>query len=130
MSTAKRDFQLKPSRLALLFQLSLLILFSVLSFQLLHPLLWLLGLLLAAVSYYGFQRRSQLTALAHLDGAEWSLQFNSGSKIQRGLLEHILDHQLYLVLYFHHAPVKSAVIWRDQVSFAEWKALKKLAKTI
>ena len=50
--------------------------------------------------------------------------------IQRGLLEHILDHQLYLVLYFHHAPVKSAVIWRDQVSFAEWKALKTLAKTI
>lgn len=127
---ARRDFQLKPSRMALLFQLSMLILFSVLSFQLLHPLLWLLGLLLAAISYYCFQRRSQLTALAHLDGAEWSLQFNSGPKIQHGLLDHMLDHQLYLVLYFHNAPVKSAVIWRDQVSFAQWKALKTLAKTI
>lgn len=127
---ARRDFQLKPSRMALLFQLSMLLLFSVLSFQLLHPLLWLLGLLLAAISYYCFQRRSQLTALAHLDGAEWSLQFNSGPHIQRGLLDHMLDHQLYLVLYFHNAPVKSAVIWRDQVSFAQWKALKTLAKTI
>ena len=66
----------------------------------------------------------------HLDAREWSLSSAQSEQIQRVSVSHIIDHQLYIVVYFQHFRAKPLLIWMDQLPRQQWKALKKLAKLI
>lgn len=124
---AKLVFQLKRSRLAFVFQLSLFCVLIVLLYPLLSPVLWLGCLILALISYAVFLRQPALHHLEHLDEEEWSLRYLGSQQILRLKLKQVIDHRLYMVLYFAEAKTKPVVIWCDQLPLQKWKYLKQLA---
>ncbi|WP_407304844.1 hypothetical protein [Acinetobacter sp.] len=127
---ANRSFQLKRSRLAFVFQLSIFTLLIVLLQQLLSPWLWLIVVLLGVIAYVYGLKVPQPMCFEHLDAREWSLSSTKSSSIKRVSISHIIDHKLYIVVYFQHFQEKPLLIWIDQLPLQQWKALKKLAKLI
>ncbi len=127
---AKRCFQLKRSRLAFVFQLSIFTLLIILLQQLLPAWLWLLCIVLGVLTYiYGF-KMPQPMCLEHLHAREWSLYHLKSQQVKRVSISHLIDHQVYIVVYFQHFQEKPLLIWVDQLPFKQWKALKQLAKLI
>lgn len=127
---ANRSFQLKRSRLAFVFQLIIFTLMIVLLQQLLQPWLWLIVVLLGVIAYVYGLKVPQPMYFEHLDARECSLSSTKSSSIKRVSISHIIDHQLYIVVYFQHFQEKPLLIWIDQLPLQQWKALKKLAKLI
>lgn len=125
-----RQFKLKRSFLSHAFQFFIFAVLMTLLYQLLTPMLWGIFFLIGLVVYVLFFRKHlHVTSLEYLDGADWSLQ-RLNRPVQRVQISHILDHQLYIVVYFMHARAKPVIIWRDQLSLKQWKSLKVLAKMI
>ena len=127
---ANRSFQLRRSRLAFVFQLIVFTLLILLLQQLLSPWLWALCLLLAVIGYAYGLKVPQPICFEHLDAREWSLSRAQSEQIQRVSVSHIIDHQLYIVVYFQHARAKPIIVWCDQMPFRQWKSFKVLAKMI
>ncbi|OTG72049.1 hypothetical protein B9T23_15000 [Acinetobacter terrae] len=125
-----RSFQLKRSRLAFVFQLIIFTLVIVLLQQLLVPWLWLLCVLLGVMAYAYGLKVPQPIYFEYLEAREWSLSNVKSEQIKRVSISHIIDHQLYIVVYFQHFQEKPLLIWIDQLPLKQWKALKKLAKLI
>lgn len=123
-----RHFQLKPSRLAYLFQLSIYALLMVVLYQLLTVGIWCITFIAGIVLYLFFLRGPQHLQLQYLDGQDWSLSGVVHSEVQRVQISHIIDHRAYIVIYFRHFRAKPLLIWCDQLSLKQWKALKILAK--
>ena len=104
--------------------------------------LWLSVVCIAIVTwtYFKFVRARRIVGLDQLDDREWSISYlvpriasqhikstARQTETQRVQLRQVIDHQVYIVLEFQQA-FKSVVIWCDQVSKTQWKALKVLAK--
>lgn len=123
------QFQLKRSLLALLFQLGMLLLIGIIWFQLFPFYIFLIAIFLAIIAYLAFLRRSKMRSLAYLDQDLWSIQWHHHSKIEHVQLYRVIDHHIYIVLYFKQNR-NSQVIWRDQVSLNQWKQLKVMAKLV
>ncbi|MFW2002177.1 hypothetical protein [Acinetobacter ursingii] len=123
------QFQLKRSLLALLFQLGMLILIGIIWFQLFPFYIFLIAIFLAIITYLAFLRRSKMRSLAYLDQDLWSIQWHNHSKIEHVQLYRVIDHHIYIVLYFKQNR-NSQIIWRDQVSLNQWKQLKVMAKLV
>ncbi|MFW1690245.1 hypothetical protein ACG9H2_09780 [Acinetobacter ursingii] len=123
------QFQLKRSLLALLFQLGMLLLIGIIWFQLFPFYMFLSAIFLAIIAYLAFLRRSKMRSLAYLDQDLWSIQWHNHSKIEHVQLYRVIDHHIYIVLYFKQNR-NSQVIWRDQVSLNQWKQLKVMAKLV
>lgn len=123
------QFQLKRSLLALLFQLGMLLLIGIIWFQLFPFYIFLIAIFLAIIAYLAFLRRSKMRSLAYLDQDLWSIQWHNHSKIEHVQLYRVIDHHIYIVLYFKQNR-NSQVIWRDQVSLNQWKQLKVMAKLV
>ena len=142
MCMAKQQFQLKPSVIAIVFQLMIALLIVWLLLQVLSLWLSIICIIIVAWTYIKFVRARRILALDQLDDREWSIsylvprvvsqQIKSTARqieIQRVQLRQVIDHQIYIVMEFQQA-FKPVVIWCDQVSKAEWKALKVLAKML
>jgi hypothetical protein len=123
------QFQLKRSLLALLFQLGMLLLIGTIWFQLFPFYIFLIAIFLAMIAYLAFLRRSKMRSLAYLDQDLWSIQWHNHSKIEHVQLYRVIDHHIYIVLYFKQNR-NSQIIWRDQVSLNQWKQLKVMAKLV
>lgn len=123
------QFQLKRSLLALLFQLGMLLLIGIIWFQLFPFYMSLSAIFLAIIAYLAFLRRSKMRSLAYLDQDLWSIRWRNHSKIEHVQLYRVIDHHIYIVLYFKQNR-NSQVIWRDQVSLNQWKQLKVMAKLV
>ncbi|WP_228274654.1 hypothetical protein [Acinetobacter ursingii] len=123
------QFQLKRSLLALLFQLGMLILIGIIWFQLFPFYIFLIAIFLAIITYLAFLRRSKMRSLAYLDQDLWSIQWHNHSKIEHVQLYRVIDHHIYIVLYFKQNR-NSQIIWRDQVSLNQWKQLKVKTKLV
>ncbi|BBF76598.1 hypothetical protein N5J48_05535 [Acinetobacter ursingii] len=123
------QFQLKRSLLALLFQLGMLLLIGIIWFQLFPFYIFLIAIFLAIIAYLAFLRRSKMRSLAYLDQDLWSIQWRNHSKIEHVQLYRVIDHHIYIVLYFKQNR-NSQIIWRDQVSLNQWKQLKVMAKLV
>ncbi|WP_228268369.1 hypothetical protein [Acinetobacter ursingii] len=123
------QFQLKRSLLALLFQLGMLLLIGIIWFQLFPFYIFLIAIFLAIIAYLAFLRRSKMRSLAYLDQDLWSFQWHNHSKIEHVQLYRVIDHHIYIVLYFKQNR-NSQIIWRDQVSLNQWKQLKVMAKLV
>jgi len=112
-----RHFQLKPSRLAYVFQLSIYAVLMLVLYQLLPLGVWLIALVAGFVLYLFF-----------LDGRDWSLSLQKQTNVQRVQISHIVDHRAYIVIYFQHFRAKPMLVWCDQLPITQWKALKILTK--
>lgn len=140
MCMAKQQFQLKPSLIAIVFQLMIALLIVWLLLQMLTPWLSVICIVIICWTYFKFVRANRIVGLDQLDDREWSISYlvprvvsqqikstARQTEIQRVELHQVIDHQIYIVLEFQQA-VKPVVIWCDQVSKTQWKALKVLAK--
>ncbi|MDO5543896.1 MAG: hypothetical protein Q4F77_11400 [Acinetobacter sp.] len=139
---AKQQFQLKPSVIAIVFQLMIALLIVWLLLQVLSPWLSVICIVIMGWTYFKFVRANRIIGLDQLDDREWSISYLAPrtasqqikstarqTEIQRVQLRQVMDHQIYIVLEFQQA-FKPVVIWCDQVSKVEWKALKVLAKML
>ena len=139
---AKQQFQLKPSVIAIVFQLMIALLIVWLLLQVLSLWLSIICIIIVAWTYFKFVRARRILGLDQLDDREWSISYlvprvpsqhlkstARQTEIQRVQLRQVIDHQIYIVMEFQQA-FKPLVIWCDQVSKAEWKALKVLAKML
>ena len=142
MCMAKQQFQLKPSVIAIVFQLMIALLIVWLLLQVLSLWLSIICIIIVAWTYFKFVRARRILGLDQLDDREWSISYlvprvasqhlkstARQTEIQRVELHQVIDHQIYIVLEFQQA-FKSVVIWCDQVSKPQWKALKVLAKML
>ncbi|GJC31637.1 hypothetical protein KAM398_05260 [Acinetobacter sp. KAM398] len=106
----------------------------------LTPWLSVICIVIIGWTYFKFVRANRIVGLDQLDDREWSISYlvprvvsqqikstARQTEIQRVELHQVIDHQIYIVLEFQQA-VKPVVIWCDQVSKTQWKALKVLAK--
>lgn len=139
---AKQQFQLKPSVIAIVFQLMIALLIVWLLLQVLSLWLSIICIIIVAWTYFKFVRARRILGLDQLDDREWSISYlvpgvasqhikstARQTETQRVQLRQVIDHQIYIVLEFQQA-FKPVVIWCDQVSKTEWKALKVLAKML
>ena len=123
------QFQLKRSLLALLFQLGMLLLIGIIWFQLFPFYMSLSAIFLAIIAYLAFLRRLKMRSLAYLDQDLWSIQWHNHSKIDHVQLYRVIDHHIYIVLYFKQN-LNSQIILRDLVSLNQCKQLKVMAKLV
>lgn len=126
----KQAFLLKPSVLALVFQAMIFILIAALLFQLLALWLWAIAMIVAIASYAFCIRRPPSVHFQHLDEREWTVTQAQQQQVKHVQISHVIDHHLYIVVYFQYFQEKPLLIWCDQVSWKEWKRLKTLAKLV
>ena len=128
MFTVNQSFNLKRSRLALVFQLCIFVLLSVLLYIALPLWLWGIAMFAAIVAYALGLRLPPEIQLEHLDERDWTLSGREPRTVKLVQISHVVDHQLYVVVYFQHFREKPLLIWCDQLSWQEWKDLKMLTK--
>ncbi|MGA6137185.1 hypothetical protein ACPER7_12890 [Acinetobacter dispersus] len=122
-------FELQRSRFAMVLQLLIFIAILGLTYSLLALWIWLLCCCMMGVAWFLFLKQPQIKRFEYLDHQECSFEFYDPKlKIQRRQIVKILDHQLYIALYFSHQKNKNCIIWWDQLSHSQWKKLKLRAK--
>ncbi|MFT4021049.1 MAG: hypothetical protein QM666_05970 [Acinetobacter sp.] len=128
MSISNLLFQPKPSKIVWLFQLVFLVALGIIFWHLLSLWLSLFLLFIAILLLIRFNQQIEVVDLAYLDNEHWTMQCHSSEKIHHLELMQVIDHQLYIVLYWQNGQYKSTVIWKDQLDLLHWKQLKVLAK--
>ncbi|TCM70821.1 hypothetical protein EC844_10194 [Acinetobacter calcoaceticus] len=118
-----RHYELKPSQIALGFRLSCLVLILYCSLQLLSATALILLSIVLLISALHFLKKPQVRVLSQLEGDEWSVQFRHQKSIQRVKIKKLLDHQLYIVVYFYNNQAAPLLIWPDQMDRKSWKSL-------
>ncbi|ENU79321.1 hypothetical protein F975_02565 [Acinetobacter sp. ANC 3789] len=127
MFTSNLSFQLKPSKIAWFFQFGLYSLLMLLCYLTLAWYLVVLVGLLALLAWYVFMKQRQVVAFAQLKENEWTAKYTRTSQIDHLSLKKLLDHEIYIVLYWQEEP-QPCIVWRDQLTLQKWKQLKILAK--
>ena len=117
-------FHLKRSRIVIVFQSVFFALMMFGLFQLLHPILCIVVLLVGCVVWGIHFRQPYVEHLEQLDHAEWSLKMSISTQIQRRQIVKMLDHHFYIIVYFSDSKLKPLVIWQDQMPLNSWKMLK------
>lgn len=129
MYTAKRIFELQSSRFSLVLQLFCFLGINILLYQLLSAFLWLVCLLIMGWAGWSALNKPKINQIEYLCDDDWSIRFDGVEpNIEQGKLLKIVDHHLYIVLYFSNIESKTCVIWWDQLSLNQWKMLKLLSK--
>ena len=123
-----KKFELKRSRFKITFQLVIFLIIILLLSQVLNTTFLMLSALILSLSFFLFNRQKHVVYLAEIDKNEWSLQFGAKNKIDRIKINKMLDHQLYIVIEPEGKRSKNIIIWCDQLSKKQWKALKILCK--
>ena len=122
------QYVLKHSRLATVFQLLLFICITLIIYSLCH---WIVSILLISLMigfWMAFKRQPSIQSLQQLEADLWSIQFQHDAKVHRVRIHQMLDHGLYIMLYFEHTQYRSLIIWRDQVDVLAWKGLRTRVK--
>ena len=128
MSISNVVFILKPSRYAWFFQLSVVFILLFVSFQSLSWWGWGIFIVLIMMSFWFYLNTyPKLHHFSYLGEMQWTLKFVKGIEIKHSKLQQIIDHRVYIVLYWS-SESKPTVIWRDQLDLTEWKKLKVLAQ--
>lgn len=131
MYTVHDEYDLKRSRIAIVFQILFLAVIALVLFLLMSLWLFILSLMMMLWVFYLFHRQPKLQKIAQLDQDKWSLKFQNNSKIETVQFYKIIEHYFYVVLYFKtnveensdHKKLKSVLVWKDQVDEKSWKRL-------
>jgi hypothetical protein len=118
-----QTFQLKASALALVFHFAVFIVLMGLLYQVLLIWLWAICVVIGLAFYFLFFKSKTNVCLQYLAEDEWTLTVPN-SHTQRVKISHLIDHQVYVVIYFKHAAAKPLLIWCDQLPKKQWKNLK------
>lgn len=121
-------YVLKPSRIALGFQLLSLTVIAIVLTMILNIWLCIFLLCTALLSLSIFRKQSKVLCLEQLDQDLWSLKYENSEAIQLLHVKKILSHSLYSVIDFQEIKAKNLVIWCDQLSKEQWKSIQTRAK--
>ncbi|NUF14239.1 hypothetical protein [Acinetobacter lactucae] len=121
-------FELKYSRVSVIFQLFVGLGLAILLYQLLTPIWWLCAVILLFIGFIFFFKQAQISQIEYLDQKLWSVAYYSEKAIHRVEIKKIIDYQLFIVIYFEGTSAKIAIIWSDQLPIQHWKRLKVLEK--
>ncbi len=122
------NFELKYSRVSVIFQLFVGLGLAILLYQLLTPMWWLCAVILLFIVFIFFLKQVQISQIEYLDQKLWSVAYFSGKEIYRAEITKIIDYQLFVVIYFEETPTNIAIVWFDQLPIQQWKRLKVLEK--
>ncbi len=119
-------YVLKPSRIALGFQLlSILAIFILLSTLLnVWWCIFLLCIALLSLKIFRMQAQAKVLCLEYLEHDVWSLKYENSQIIQTIRVKKILNHSLYSVINFEDVKAKNLIIWCDQLSKEQWKSMQ------
>ena len=107
-------FELKHSRLAIVFQLCFMGVISLILYFAINLAFWMLCIVLMVVACITFNRRPKIKKMEQLDQAEWSLEFEQQNTIHRLKLTHFIDHHFYFLAYFSNQKIKDIVLCHGQ----------------
>lgn len=122
------SFELKYSRVSVIFQLFVGLGLAILLYQLLTAIWWLCAVILLFIGFIFFLKQAQISQIEYLDQKLWSVAYYSEKEIYRAEIRKIIDYQMFVVIYFEGTSAKAATVWFDQLSFEQWKRLKVLEK--
>ena len=117
------NYQLKPSRLLLVFQLSCLLIILFVWYQTLINMLFVIMSMLSCASYLLFLKQDRIVALVQLDETDWTIQYARSKCTYRVQIKKIINHQLYIVVFFQTKKIKSMLIFSDELHKKSWKSL-------
>ncbi|PPC05643.1 hypothetical protein SOI76_02335 [Acinetobacter pittii] len=122
------NFELKYSRVSVIFQLFVGLGLAILLYQLLTPIWWLCAVVLLFIGFIFFLKQAQISQIEYLDQRLWSVAYFSKKEIYRAEITKIIDYQLFVVIYLEETPTNIAIVWFDQLPIQQWKILKVLEK--
>ncbi|EXS28259.1 MULTISPECIES: hypothetical protein [Acinetobacter calcoaceticus/baumannii complex] len=122
------NFELKYSRVSVIFQLFVGLGLAILLYQLLTPIWWLCAVVLLFIGSIFFLKQAQISQIEYLDQKLWSVAYFSKKEIYRAEITKIIDYQLFVVIYLEETPTNIAIVWFDQLPIQQWKRLKVLEK--
>lgn len=122
------NFELKYSRVSVIFQLFVGLGLAILLYQLLTPIWWLCAVILLFIGFIFFLKQAQISQIEYLDQKLWSVAYFSKKEIYRAEITKIIDYQLFVVIYLEETPKNIAIVWFDQLPIQQWKRLKVLEK--
>ncbi len=122
------NFELKYSRISVIFQLFVGLGLAILLYQLLTPIWWLCAVILLFIGFIFFLKQEEISQIEYLDQKLWSVEYFSKKEIYRVEITKIIDYQLFVVIYLEEAPKNIAIVWFDQLPIQQWKRLKVLEK--
>ncbi|KRI62848.1 hypothetical protein [Acinetobacter pittii] len=122
------NFELKYSRVSVIFQLFVGLGLAILLYQLLTPIWWLCTVILLFIGFIFFLKQAQISQIEYLDQKLWSVAYFSKKEIYRAEITKIIDYQLFVVIYLEETPTNIAIVWFDQLPIQQWKRLKVLEK--
>ncbi|MFA2964446.1 hypothetical protein KWF73_14380 [Acinetobacter pittii] len=122
------NFELKYSRVSVIFQLFVGLGLAILLYQLLTPIWWLCAVILLFIGFIFFLKQAQISQIEYLDQKLWSVAYFSKKEIYRAEITKIIDYQLFVVIYLEESPTNIAIVWFDQLPIQQWKRLKVLEK--
>ncbi|ODM00486.1 hypothetical protein AXH23_15180 [Acinetobacter pittii] len=122
------NFELKYSRVSVIFQLFVGLGLAILLYQLLTPIWWLCAVVLLFIGFIFFLKQAQISQIEYLDQKLWSVAYFSKKEIYRAEITKIIDYQLFVVIYLEETPTNIAIVWFDQLPIQQWKRLKVLEK--
>ncbi|MEW5971593.1 hypothetical protein [Acinetobacter pittii] len=122
------NFELKYSRISVIFQLFVGLGLAILLYQLLTPIWWLCAVILLFIGFIFFLKQAQISQIEYLDQKLWSVAYFSKKEICRAEIIKIIDYQLFVVIYLEETPKNIAIVWFDQLPIQQWKRLKVLEK--
>ncbi|AVZ03586.1 hypothetical protein MKX19_06865 [Acinetobacter pittii] len=122
------NFELKYSRVSVIFQLFVGLGLAILLYQLLTPIWWLCAVILLFIGFIFFLKQAQISQIEYLDQKLWSVAYFSKKEIYRAEITKIIDYQLFVVIYLEETPTNIAIVWFDQLPIQQWKRLKVFEK--
>lgn len=122
------NFELKYSRVSVIFQLFVGLGLAILLYQLLTPIWWLCAVILIFIGFIFFLKQTQISQIEYLDQNLWSVAYFSKKEIYRAEITKLIDYQLFVVIYLEESPTNIAIVWFDQLPIQQWKRLKVLEK--
>lgn len=122
------NFELKYSRVSVIFQLFVGLGLAILLYQLLTSIWWLCAVILLFIGFIFFLKQAQISQIEYLDQKLWSVAYFSKKEIYRAEITKIIDYQLFVVIYLEETPTNIAIVWFDQLPIQQWKRLKVLEK--
>ncbi|AMX17633.1 hypothetical protein SOI71_02360 [Acinetobacter pittii] len=122
------NFELKYSRVSVIFQLFIGLGLAILLYQLLKPIWWLCAVILLFIGFIFFLKQAQISQIEYLDQKLWSVAYFSKKEIYRAEITKLIDYQLFVVIYLEESPTNIAIVWFDQLPIQQWKRLKVLEK--
>ena len=126
---ANTAYYLKRSLVAIVFQICILILILSVVFILLPLWLACIALAIVLLSFWRQLQRATVSYFEPFSLDKWSVAITD-QQVERMQLLRVVDHHWYIVLYFQQQQRCSCVIWYDQLTLADWKRLKLLAKML